>query len=170
MASSSADCVLGVVRLISSASSTLVKIGPRLNSNFCSSGGIDRNAQHVGGQHVAGELHALKSAIERARQSLAERGLADSRYSFDQQMPARKKRNHRKADHVVLAANDVAQAHFPVEPRGWKRRVRPVQTLIEFYYVDRRMMALRGVMEVIRSSSQLSSCSALQFVGSGTRN
>ena len=36
MASSRADCVFGVVRLISSASRTLAKTGPRLNSNFCS--------------------------------------------------------------------------------------------------------------------------------------
>jgi hypothetical protein len=32
MASSSADCVLGVVRLISSASTMLVKSGPGLNT------------------------------------------------------------------------------------------------------------------------------------------
>jgi len=36
MASSRADCVFGVVRLISSANRTLAKTGPRLNSNFCS--------------------------------------------------------------------------------------------------------------------------------------
>ena len=33
MASSSADCVFGVVRLISSASSSPAKIGPRRNTN-----------------------------------------------------------------------------------------------------------------------------------------
>jgi hypothetical protein len=38
IASSSADCVLGVVRLISSATMMLAKIGPGLNSNSCATG------------------------------------------------------------------------------------------------------------------------------------
>ena len=38
MASSSADCVFGVVRLISSATMMLAKIGPGLNSNSRAAG------------------------------------------------------------------------------------------------------------------------------------
>ena len=124
IASSSADCVLGVVRLISSASRMLVNIGPRLNSNCCSMRRVHRDAQHVGGQHVAGELHALKAAIESAGQGLSERGLADPGDAFNQQVSAGENGNQRQADDVVLAANDFAQRVFELRRRDAKRQWR----------------------------------------------
>ena len=48
-----------------------------LEFEFLLDGGVDRDAQHVGGQHVAGELDALKGAVDGAGQRLAERRLAD---------------------------------------------------------------------------------------------
>ena len=66
-----------------------MKIGPGLNSNCFPMRGVDRDAQHVGRQHVAGELDAVKAAIERPRQGLGERGLADAGNVFDQQVAAR---------------------------------------------------------------------------------
>src|ERR1051325_9405851 len=38
---------------------------------FCS--GVNRNPQNIRGKHVAGELHALKTAIEGPRQRMPER-------------------------------------------------------------------------------------------------
>src|SRR5258708_22252681 len=71
--------------------------------------GIHRDAEHVGGQHVAGELHALKGAIDGAGESLSERGLADSGDAFDQEMSAGENADQREADYIVLAANHAAQ-------------------------------------------------------------
>ena len=89
MASSSADCVFGVVRLISSASRKLVKIGPGLELELLGVRVIDGDAEHVAGQHVAGELQAVEAAGDRSRQRLRQRGFAHARHVFDQQMPAR---------------------------------------------------------------------------------
>ena len=64
IASSRADCVRGVVRLISSARTTLAKIGPGRNSNSRVSRIVDADAEHVAGQQVRSELDALKSCNE----------------------------------------------------------------------------------------------------------
>ena len=72
------------------------------------SGRKDRNAHNIGGQHVAGELHALEGAIDGARECLTKCGFADSRNTFDQQMPAGKDADQREADHIVFAANHAA--------------------------------------------------------------
>ena len=77
---------------------------------FC--GGIDRDAEHVGRQHVAGELHALKGAIDGAGERLSERGLADSGNAFDEQVSAGEDADQGEADDVVLAANHAAQSLF----------------------------------------------------------
>ncbi len=52
MASSRLDWVFGVVRLISSASTILVKRGPGLKTNSLRFGFYTDDAEHVGGQHV----------------------------------------------------------------------------------------------------------------------
>src|SRR5205807_10238641 len=72
------------------------------------------DAQHVGGQHVAGKLHALKGAIDGAGERLSERGLADSGNAFDQKMSAGENADQREAHHIVLAANHAAQRLFQV--------------------------------------------------------
>src|SRR5688572_28004418 len=50
---------------------------------------VNRYAEHVARQHVAGELQSMEAARNRSRQRLCERGLANPRNVFDQQMPAR---------------------------------------------------------------------------------
>ncbi len=83
-----------------------------LEFEFLLDGGVDRDAQHVRGQHVAGELDALKAAVDGAGERLAERGLADSRDAFDQQMAFGENGNQGEAEDVVLAADDAAQTRF----------------------------------------------------------
>src|ERR1700730_11772490 len=89
MASRSADCVLGVVRLISSATMMLAKIGPGLNWNSCAAG-----------------LNTLERAIERARERLRQSSLADAGNVFDEQMAAREKGGERELDDVFLTFYD----------------------------------------------------------------
>ena len=122
MASSRADCVFGVVRLISSASRTLVKTGSALEFKLLLDGGVDRDTQDIGGQHVAGELHSLKAAVEGPGQSLAKSSLADAGNAFDQQVSASQERNQREPDNIVLAANDLARARFPAAARDGTRQ------------------------------------------------
>ena len=49
----------------------------------------DADADDVAGQHVRGELDALKRTVERMRQRLRQRGLADAGHVFDEQVAAR---------------------------------------------------------------------------------
>ncbi len=123
IASSSADCVFGVARLISSASRKLVKIGPCLNSNSCGVGVINGDAEHVARQHVGGELQAVKTRPDAARQSLRQRGFAHAWHVFDQQMAARQQAGERQAQHFRLAANRFAQSRLDfgyLGKRNWR--------------------------------------------------
>ena len=86
----------------------------RLEFKFFCRSGINRYAQKVAGQHVAGELNALKAAVERPRQRVGQGGLADTRYTLDQQVSAGKYRHQRQADGVVLAANHAAQGGLQI--------------------------------------------------------
>ena len=110
IASSSADCVFGVVRLISSASTMLAKIGPGLNSKFLRRRIENADADHVARQQVRSELDALKRAVERTRQRLRQRRLAHAGNVFNQQVAARQQRGQRQLDDVVLALHDAAQS------------------------------------------------------------
>ncbi len=67
---------------------------------------------HVRGQHVAGELHALKGAIDGAGERLSERGLADAGNAFDQKVSAGENADQREADDVILTANHAAKGLF----------------------------------------------------------
>ena len=78
---------------------------PTLEFKLLLDGGVDRDAKHIRRQHVAGELHPLKAAVDGARQGLAEGSLAHSRNAFNQKMAASQNRHQCKADNVVLAAN-----------------------------------------------------------------
>ena len=71
IASSRADCVRGVVRLISSASTMLAKIGPGLKSNSRCLLVVDGHAQDVAGQQVGRELDAAERAVDAAGQGRA---------------------------------------------------------------------------------------------------
>ena len=73
---------------------------------------IHRNAKNVGWKHVAGELHALKRAIDGAGKSLSERGLANARNTLNQQMASRENADQGKANDLVFAANHTAKSFF----------------------------------------------------------
>ena len=112
IASSSADCVLGVARLISSASRKLREHRTGLEFELLRVRVVNGDAQHVAGQHVGGELQAVEAGIDAARQRLRQSGLADARHVFDQQVPARQQAGERKAQHFRLAADRFAQRRF----------------------------------------------------------
>src|SRR5215470_5589660 len=78
-------------------------------------GGVDRDAEHVGGQHVAGELNALETAVKGAGERLAESRFADAGDAFDEQVPAREDRDQGKTDDVIFAADHVAQGCFELD-------------------------------------------------------
>src|SRR5260221_7676753 len=67
---------------------------------------VDGHAEHVGGQQVAGKLHALKRQSQALRDRVRERGLAHSRNVFDQQVTARQQTRQGQADLGVLAQYD----------------------------------------------------------------
>ena len=101
MASSSADCVLGVARLISSASTTLAKIGPGRNSNSLVFWLIDRDAGDVAGQQVGRELDALEACSRRDSAMRArQHRLADARHVLDEHVPLAQQRHQRRARHL----------------------------------------------------------------------
>jgi hypothetical protein len=68
---------------------------------------VDRRAQHIGRQQVAGELDAMKIQPQRARQRMRQRGLADPGHIFDQQMAARQQAGQAQANLSVFAEHDV---------------------------------------------------------------
>ena len=73
IASSSADCVLGVARLISSASTMLAKIGPRWNSKRLPPLVLDDDvgADDVGRHQVGRELDAREGQVAARRRACA---------------------------------------------------------------------------------------------------
>ena len=104
MASSSADCVLGVARLISSASTRLAKIGPGWKrSVLCAAvvGLHDHAADDVGGHQVGRELDARIAQLKCARQRAQQRGLAQSGNAFEQHVAAGEQADQHAFDDVV---------------------------------------------------------------------
>ena len=83
---------------------------------------INGDAQHVTGQHVAGELQAVKPALHRARQRVRERGLSDAGNVFDQQVPARQQAHQRQPHHIRLAANRSVERHLQFVEFGKRLR------------------------------------------------
>ena len=66
------------------------------------------NAEDVGRQHVAGELHALELQPQQAGQGMRQGGLADARHVFNQQMAPGEQAGEGEAELPVLAENDLA--------------------------------------------------------------
>ena len=67
---------------------------------------VDRNADHVRGEKVAGELDAAKLQAERAGQRVGERGLADPGDVLEQDMAARQQRGEGESHDLVLTVED----------------------------------------------------------------
>ena len=110
MASRSADCVFGVARLISSASTTLAKIGPGWNSKNVPAVRVllhDVGADDVGRHEVGRELDAREREVQHVGQRVHQARLADSRDPFEQHMSAREEAGHREV-HDLFVTDDAA--------------------------------------------------------------
>ncbi len=66
---------------------------------------VNRDTQHIAGQHVAGELKPVKTAIHRARQRLRQCGFSNARHVFDEKVPSRQQADERKPHGFGLAAD-----------------------------------------------------------------
>ena len=110
MASSRADCVLGVARLISSASTRFAKIGPAENrSVFEPVFGIDNHAADNVGRHQIGrELNAGILQMENAGKRSQQSRLSEPRNAFKQHMSARQQTDQHAIDDILLADDDLA--------------------------------------------------------------
>jgi len=69
---------------------------------------VDRDADNVGGQQVAGELDAREGKSEQSRQRMGQRRLADAGQILDQQVAAGEQAGNGLADFVILAEDDPA--------------------------------------------------------------
>ena len=105
IASSSADCVFGVARLISSASTTLAKIGPGWNSKNvppCACSCTMLRADDVGRHQVGRELNARELEVEHVGQRVHEARLADAGNALEQHVAARQQARHRRRDDLLV--------------------------------------------------------------------
>ena len=103
IASSSADWVRGLARLISSARSMFAKIGPWRRTNSPVPLVVDAHAEDVARQEVARELDAAQLAADRLGEGAREGGLADARDVLDEQVAAGEERDERELHGVLLA-------------------------------------------------------------------
>ena len=109
MASSSADCVLGVARLISSASTRLAKIGPGWKRSVLRAAvaGLDDHAADDVGRHEVGrELDARILQLQGARQRAQQGCLAQPGDALQEHVPAGKQADQDAFDDIVLADDD----------------------------------------------------------------
>src|SRR5205823_13765030 len=86
---------------------------------------VNRDADDVGRQQVAGELDALERQRQRARQRVRQRGLADAGDVFEEDVPLRQERGDAELHDLGLAANDaldvLLQKGDAVERAPWTR-------------------------------------------------
>ena len=75
-----------------------------------------RAAEQVARQQVAGELDAAEARVDRARERVGERGLADARDVLEQQVAARDQGLDRAPHHLGLAAQRALDVR--AQPRG----------------------------------------------------
>ena len=112
MASSSADCVLGGVRLISSASRMLAKIGPGHEGPGAAAGARvfldDVGAGDVGRHQIGRELDALEHQAERLRQRANQQRLGGPGRPVIRQWPPTNKRDQHLLDDLFLSDDDFA--------------------------------------------------------------
>ena len=103
MTSSSALCTLAGARLISSASSRLVKTGPSETWNSPVALVVDAGADEVGRHQVGGELDPLELAADRLRERLDRHRLGQPGHALDEQVPAGEQRDEHPLQQHVLA-------------------------------------------------------------------
>ena len=96
IASSSADCVFGVARLISSASSTWLNSGPSTKTSSRRPSSRSRMiacSGDVGWHQVDRELDPVEAQVERLAERTNDQRLASTRHSLDQHVAAGEERH-----------------------------------------------------------------------------
>ena len=111
IASSSAACVFGGVRLISSARMICAKIGPCTNRSVRVAVLLveDLGAGDVGRHQVGRELDPLEGEVEDLGERLDEQRLGETRHAGDQAVAAGEERHQHLVDDLVLADDDLAE-------------------------------------------------------------
>ena len=111
IASSSAACVLGGVRLISSASITFAKTGPRTKRSARAPPVLveDLGAGDVGRHQVRRELDALEAQVEDLGERADQQRLGQAGHAGQQAVAAGEERDQQLLDDVVLADDHLAQ-------------------------------------------------------------
>ena len=121
IACKSAAWVLGGVRLISSASRKLVKIGPGRNSSLRRPvAGVlldDVHAGDVRGHQVGRELDAAKLEVERPRQGAGHQGLAQPGHTQQEDVAAAEQADQHVIDDRLLADDHLGDLFADAEPR-----------------------------------------------------
>ncbi len=116
-------------------------------------GGVNRNPQHVRREHVAGELHSLKSAVERPRQSLSQSSFADAGNAFDEQVSASNQGDDGQTENVILASNHFAEGVFQLR-RTMRNGTGSFRGhCLEFYYAAGRIQSYGGYEEACQHSA-----------------
>ena len=121
IACSSAACVFGGVRLISSASTRLWKMGPGRNRTARPAPPVfleHVGAGDVGGQEVGRELHAPERQLERLGQRRHEQRLGEARHADEQRVTARQQRDEHQLDDLLLARPRARR--WPRGACGWR--------------------------------------------------
>ena len=119
IASSSAACVLGGVRLISSARNRFVKTGPSRNRKPAVAVGIEHQlARHVRRHQVGGELHPGEVEVERLGQGLDQQRLGHAGHALQQDVAPHQQRGDEAGQRAVLADHDLADLLAQREDRG----------------------------------------------------
>ena len=107
IASNSAACVFGGVRLISSARMTLENSGPFEKAELPRPRAavlLDHvRAGDVGGHQVGRELDAAETEIQRAAERADHQGLGQPRHALQQAVAAAEQRNQQLLDHARSA-------------------------------------------------------------------
>ena len=113
IASNSAACVFGGVRLISSAKIDVGKQRPFEKAEFAAAGRAvlldDFRAGDVGRHQVGRELHAAERQAQAAGQRADHQRFGQPRHAFQQAMAPAEERNQQLFDHLVLADDDLGK-------------------------------------------------------------
>ena len=127
IASSSADCVFGIARLISSTSTTLAKIGPGAELELALLLVVDREAGDVGRLQVRRALDARRRrALDRLRDRAGEDGLRGAGDVLEEHVAAADQRGDDELDLLALAVDD----GLDVVDEAVGERVRALEPLV----------------------------------------
>ena len=123
IASSSADCVFGDARLISSASTTCANTPPGRNSNSFVPRFHTETPSTSDGSRSGVNWMRLRGRGDRARDRLGERRLADAGHVLDEEVAFGEQADEREPDLLALALDDALDVgEERVEERRRRRR------------------------------------------------